>query len=97
MKKVVLCDPIKRLISHVKHGVSWKIDDKLKFRYGLIARPSATSIDLETIRRTREKIKGWFRKDGSTEFTAANLAKGLGADRETRFLRYGNYATSLRG
>ena len=95
--KVVLCDPIKRLISHVKHGVSWDIDNKLKLRYGLIARPSATSIDLETIRRTRKAVQRWFRKNGSTEFTAANLAKGLGTDRDTRFLRYGNYATSLRG
>ena len=42
-------------------------------------------------------MKQWFEKDGSTRFTAAYLSKGLGPNNDARLLRYGNYATSLRG
>ena len=82
---VVLCDPIKRLISHEKHLVSWSVDSSSKRQRS----DRAAWIDRVTIGNTRQHVKQWF--NSSTGSLSVELPK-----QASRLLRYGNYATQLK-
>ena len=92
MISVVLCDPIKRLISHEKHLISWDIDSSSSIWHSSKEDDRATVIDRVTIANTRQHVKQWFKpsKNGSIELSV-QLPK-----QSSRLLRYGNYATQLK-
>ena len=85
----MLCDPVKRFISHVKHKTNVK---------------DVTKRDLQTIKNTREDIRrhlssqpDGFDKTILTYPSAQDFAKGdLNKTAPNKhYLRYGNYRTQL--
>ena len=85
----MLCDPVKRFISHVKHKTHVK---------------NVTKRDLQTIKNTREDIRrhlssqpDGFDKTILTYPSAQDFAKGdLNKTAPNKhYLRYGNYRTQL--
>jgi len=82
----MICDPVKRFISHAKHVIGYNAN--------------ATARDVKTVTMVKNDVKWMLQRNGDmthlTSPTAVKFAESpFKTERHMRFLRYGNYHQQL--